>query len=787
MSASHNSKYYIKKIRKRDALGTQKITTLFIPKSATSTSENLTVTSNESNDEVCSSTRQDECDSNQASEETKLISTDSMPSHSEQTKSAIAGQFTPSTKYLALHPWLQYDFSKKGYTCTVCKVFSKVEGNEEIAFINKGVTWKSTGGHPGRKLKTHEDSARHQNSVQKQISYMNSKVRGSVVQQLAKAANKIDDEKRLKNREYIKKLAKLLYKMAKKHWAVSDNFEEIVRFLAVDLELPAFKDYLASAGPDATYLSASSVNQLLSCISNSIENDTLNAIHEQPCIAIMADETTDSGNLEQFSIFGRFPHNMGMEHYLGMVHVEQTTAKSLMEALSSFLLAKGIDIKKVVFIAFDGCNTMSGVNKGVQRLFRHRSVYALYINCRNHKLALCFKHLFKQYPLLEETDATLVSLSNLFEYSPQKQAVLEKVQEVKGEKILLPIRPSVTRWLSHRDCCVRLVDRYESIIDALDEIYTMKGKDPQVLGVRIALLKPDVVCMVLALCEVLSETNKLSLILQKEDTNFVKLPVYVNSTISCIQEIERKLEDREYEQLHFFSKCDEILDIVKDRAALVRRMRGGDDFDKDSVVTKIIIPLMKSLENEINDAFHCNPVLRAFGVLDPRNFPEDLQDMQEYGQLEIDVLSNHYGKVLKDTYEGHTETGIPFVDGERLKIEFSAFKHQIYALKKSNNEKYSNLRSILFHFEEPGLKQIYPNIYKILQIANVLPTGTASVERGFSHLGIIKTSLRTRLSQETLDNLMRCSLHFLETLPDSQYDEVVDRFKEFGPIRRADL
>ena len=70
-----------------------------------------------------------------------------------------------------------------------------------------------------------------------------------------------------------------------------------------------------------------------------------------------------------------------------------------------------------------------------------------------------------------------------------------------------PIKPSVTRWLSHKDACVRIFHRYESYIDALDQIYT-KTKDPQVFGVRAILLKPEVAAMIVIFATFLAlQTN----------------------------------------------------------------------------------------------------------------------------------------------------------------------------------------------------------------------------------------------------------------------------------------
>ena len=39
-------------------------------------------------------------------------------------------------------------------------------------------------------------------------------------------------------------------------------------------------------------------------------------------------------------------------------------AATLIGEIEKFLQAKGVDISKAMFVGFDGCNTMSGENKG---------------------------------------------------------------------------------------------------------------------------------------------------------------------------------------------------------------------------------------------------------------------------------------------------------------------------------------------------------------------------------------------------------------------------------------
>ena len=53
---------------------------------------------------------------------------------------------------------------------------------------------------------------------------------------------------------------------------------------------------------------------------------------------------------------------------------------------------------------------------------------------------------------------------------------------------------------------------------------------------------------------------------------------------------------------------------------------------------------------------------------------------------------------------------------------------------------------------------IFPETFKMMNIFLVLPISIASVERSFSHLKIIKTRLRSRLSDCSVAQLMRISI-----------------------------
>ena len=100
---------------------------------------------------------------------------------------------------------------------------------------------------------------------------------------------------------------------------------------------------------------------------------------------------------------------------------------------------------------------MSGERKGLQRRIRHVSPFAVYMNCCNHRLALCLVHLLKSYSELESLDKLLLSLWKLFEYSIVKQAVFENAQKVDDLKPMKILKAYTTRWLMHEETSAHFI------------------------------------------------------------------------------------------------------------------------------------------------------------------------------------------------------------------------------------------------------------------------------------------------------------------------------------------
>ena len=58
-----------------------------------------------------------------------------------------------------------------------------------------------------------------------------------------------------------------------------------------------------------------------------------------------------------------------------------------------------------------------------------------------------------------------------------------------------------------------------------------------------------------------------------------------------------------------------------------------DHLDKCQFVEEVAVPFIHSLIGELEDAFRNSPLLQAFGLLGPRNLPNNLQQLPDYGSV----------------------------------------------------------------------------------------------------------------------------------------------------------
>ena len=176
---------------------------------------------------------------------------------------------------------------------------------------------------------------------------------------------------------------------------------------------------------------------------------------------------------------------------------------------------------------------MSGRKNGLQRRILNEPPHHIYVNCRNHRLALCVPHLLKdkEYaPLLATYDNFLLGVWKKFRYSPKKCVIFESIQEIYGKKPLKILKAATTRWLAHGQASKRVLDRFEEILTTLDNICE-DTFEPELRCYRTDMMKHVNIFTLCLMTDILGIINFFSLVLQKHKRKFTDIKVIMESTV----------------------------------------------------------------------------------------------------------------------------------------------------------------------------------------------------------------------------------------------------------------
>ena len=236
-------------------------------------------------------------------------------------------------------------------------------------------------------------------------------------------------------------------------------------------------------------------------------------------------------------------------------------------------------------------------------------------------------------------------------------------------------------------------------------------------------------------------TNELSTVLQRKDINIVH-------AMELIHDVKIRLTTlRDSGWDNFFS---EVQEFCTAKGIPVPNMheeipvRGRSRLDGFTVTNlhhfrvEIFYLVIDKICAEMNHRFSeaASEVLLCFSCLDPKDsFSKfDVQKLSRLAEIYDADFSNGDRAIIQDQLE-------TYVLHVRRHIAFAACK---------------DLGSLASKMVETGKHRVFPLVYKLIELALLLPVSTASVERVFSAMKIIKSKLRNKIADDWFNDLMVC-------------------------------
>ena len=664
------------------------------------------------------------------------------------------GKLYYDPKWKRLYPWMEYDSFLKGMVCSVCTSFGKVPVQAKGAWVTRPVcNWvKATS-----LLAKHGKADWHKAALEKQKLSLLADKHGGVVEQIISAS----EEDKLHNRDFIKKLIRSLYFLVKQHIPHTTTFEGLIT-LQIENDDIKLRNHRDNSPRNATYESYATVLDLLSSISKVLERALLSS--SSVYFSLMADESTDVSSKEELSICARWEQGgKTVEHFLGIMTAKETTAQAISTYLCDFLESKSINMTKMRGIGFDGANTMSGKRSGVQKRLRLHSPSAVYVHCRCHQLQLATLNAADQHRDVKRVVGTLLTIWKAFYYSPKKAEKLLEIQAVLNAPELKMVKPSDTRWLS-RERAVRAVRRsLPALVTTFEEIYSKTG-DAEAHGLATLLTKYNTVACIYMLSDVLHIVAKLQGSLQGKEVDLASVPGMVESTLNRLKELKEDTNTTTWFKEHSA--------VFTDNMQLGDRNINITDTMKTQFVQKVYRPYIESVINNIQSRIEKTDLISSMAVFDPKHLPNE-SELSDYGTEKIKILSAWYGSVQDVQFDGQKGSSEPDIDPEDTESEWKLFRQLMHL-----HHKKSSLQQVLSALlTNTSLASTFPNLAKLAAILIVLPVTTATVERTFSSMKLIKTRLRNRMGESTLEHTMRICIEGPDRLSNETLEEVIDHYK----------
>ena len=684
----------------------------------------------------------------------------------KQQKSAKQYKFQESWR--TENEWLRYDQTKKAMYCQICRRFDK---------SGKKNTFRDDAGCSSLRLANvnyHKHSEAHQIAA-----------RASAASKIERHERPIEKQLTKLNKEQIEKMRKYFttsFYIAERN----KPYQEFPHLM--DLQLHNFADDKL-ADTYSSYKTDKKCREFVDYIAEDIINKLVVAkIDDDSFISILADGSTDKSNTEQEMIYVcMLQENKPVTQFVTLVSIPKANAENITAEIIDTLTRK-LQLKKwtnnVVACCFDGAAVMLGALNGVATRLTNQAKHIITVHCCAHRLELAIKDLWKDLPYLDEMDTVLKESYNFYKLSRTNWIGLQDAGKALTMTVKRPIKLHGTRWVAHHYRALSAVHHnWPAMIVHLEDVRSNgdKSKRDHAADLLDQLRSLTFICIMNFMMVYLTAMKELSLTMQRNDITVDHVVDKIEVVKLSLKKLKKPDKLKETISKDMSTDNDDGNDM-KYREEKVgfsctqnRETRGqANKEDTSSGTRNITEKITKAAEqvinnsiNKIDERFNSlvnNRVVQAAKIINPQNWPEDPESLEDYGDEEIECLYTAFQKPLQtrqvenvDICKVHWNDFKQYISRRRKNEKSDKHKPATSSAKvKSTAESYHDMWTDILSNE--GLCKRFQKFLPVVKIVLVLPVHTANVERGFSQMNMIMNDKRNCLTTESLRSLLTVKL-----------------------------
>lgn len=481
------------------------------------------------------------------------------------------------------------------------------------------------------------------------------------------------------------------------------------------------------------YTSGQIQNEIIHVIADELRKSIVNEINNSSYVTLLVDGAKDRNKNELLSIAFRYindavPH----ETLITIEKTDDLTAAGLLNVITSTIETLQIKKEKIISQCYDGANTMSGCDGGLQKLLeKHYNRPIPYVHCFNHRLHLVVEYLVKNVNACRLFFGEVRMLHDFFSRFKVKR-------EYSGTNIP---RLMETRWTGHLDAIQSIRKNYQEIIVTLKKIKEDKDKNFEAVDVALAkgilntIETKSFIFFLFFLNDLFGALDPANQILQTRTVGYRQAKPVIDATIARVQELR---SDASFDRI--VEATEETMSMSQNEDEQhVSRIRRRSTRLSNSIVTETI----GERESE-ND----NITLKA-----PFNEAIDyvLNEMKRRFDDNDAILTamSELNKILSDDFDINALAPLERI-GLKLptKNEMDVVRKFLSSeVKKPENQQISILKILT------SVKAAFETTYRLFEAFETFGSSTAINECCFSAVNRIDTVRRMSMTDQRLREL----------------------------------
>ncbi|KAK4557712.1 hypothetical protein RGQ29_007467 [Quercus rubra] len=445
------------------------------------------------------------------------------------------------------------------------------------------------------------------------------------------------------------------------------------------------------------------------------------------------------------------------ERFFGLIHVVDTGALTLKKGIYSLLSQYCLDIQNIRGQGYNGASNMRGMWNGLQALILNDCPYAYYIHCFAHRLQLALVKASKQVVPISHFFLTLLFLIKIVSASCKRNEQLKvananeiarliDLEELKTGSGLNQIVSSLLRMFSST------IEVLQNIIDgAIDGENRAEGE-----SAYEGLTSFEFVFILHLEKETMEITDKFCQALQSQSQDILNAMHLASSTKALIQ----KFRDDGWDGL-----LTTVISFCEKHRIDILDMNAHNVTNEHHYRVNIFYATIDSQLQELNYRFNedAMELLRLSSTLEPR------EALKSFRISDLCLLvKNFYPQDFTD------------YDKQVLEKELYHFEHNV--VQDPEFKKLKSISELSQWLVRTGNLEHYKLVYRMVILVLTLLVSTATTERAFSAMKLVKTELRNKMEDDFLnDSLM---LYIEKDIASTfSLDSIVDDFEDLKERR----